>query len=207
MQSFTLPKDLNPEDVQLVDLLNAACKTLGLKPVIENGLLSGSRHDEMMVKLKEVVAVEEKVKETEYQLRSLGMQMRREGEAALTVEQVYERLPEFIERAKLADGQVNQLRSLALKWFDSANVDPSKKDSLTDNQKKMRARLEASTDLDFIEEQLQLYEQMTRKRFEVLGQKAPDIKMTKHVPKQANDPLKSAEIADSCKKIYKRGDK
>lgn len=86
-----------------------------------------------------------------------------EDETGLKSEEIVRRLPESLHFAKQGKSFVMFQRSEALRWFDMATVKPDVE--LSVNDKRIRNRIFGSMDLDFIEEQLNLYREIANSRF------------------------------------------
>lgn len=190
---------------KLLVLFNSILPLLKLDKLIDNAEIPEGLAQKVMDRLNVLNKALERVTWLEGQLQNIGALFKADSEAGLTSDEVLNRLPEIVARAKNGDKFMEHRRKEAIKWYDSAVVDPSKKE-MTDNQKKMRARIENSTDLEFIEEQLAFYEDIARGRFQLNRSSQPED-IDKPGASHANTSLLASEISDSCDKMYKRGEK
>lgn len=87
----------------------------------------------------------------------------RDDETGLKSEEIVRRLPEALHFAKQGKAFLTFQRSEALRWFDMATVKADV--DLSVNDRRIRNRISSSTDLDFIEEQLNLYREISNSRF------------------------------------------
>lgn len=86
-----------------------------------------------------------------------------DSETGLKSDEIVKRLPGKLKYAENGKKFLDFQRSEALKWFDMAVVKPDS--DMTENDKKIRSRISNALDIDFIEEQLNLYREVANGRF------------------------------------------
>lgn len=84
-------------------------------------------------------------------------------ETGLKSDEIVRRLPDKLRYAENGKKFLDFQKGEALRFFDSATVRPDA--DMTENDKKIRSRISNSYDLDFIEEQLGLYRELSNGRF------------------------------------------
>lgn len=87
----------------------------------------------------------------------------RDDETGLKSEEIVRRLPEALQFARQGKAFLAHQKGEALRWFDIATVRPDVE--LSSNERRIRNRISGSSDLDFIEEQLNLYRDISNSRF------------------------------------------
>jgi hypothetical protein len=86
-----------------------------------------------------------------------------DSETGLKSDEIVRRLPSKLKHAENGKKFLDFQKSETLKWFDMAVVKPD--GDMTENDKRIRSRISNAFDLDFIEEQLNLYKEVANGRF------------------------------------------
>lgn len=87
-----------------------------------------------------------------------------DAEAAMTADEVLDKLPAVIELADAGKQLIDVKRTDCLSWFDKATVKPDKAE-LTDAEKRLRGRIEASKDLDYLADLTDVYRVQAEAKF------------------------------------------
>jgi hypothetical protein len=132
---------------------------------------------------KSLIAIQEKIQRCEaYVLEA--------DETGLKAEDILNRLPDALAYVAHGKAYLIHQKDAALKAFDAATVDP-KADGMTENQKRIRARIAGSLDLGFIEEQYALFQEIVEKRYGPM--KSAD---SEEIPKAAPVVVNDEEMAE-----------
>ncbi len=119
----------------------------------------------------------------------------REEETGLKSEEIVRRLPEMLHFAKQGQAFLAFQKTEALKWFDVATVKPDVE--LSVNDRKIRNRISGSTDLDFIEEQLNLYREISNSRFGPVKSS-----VSEEIPKETKGGSVPDESVESVNRVF-----
>ncbi len=119
----------------------------------------------------------------------------REDETGLKSEEIVQRLPEMLHFAKQGKSFLAYQKAEALKWFDLATVKPDA--DLSMNDRRIRNRIAGSSDLDFIEEQLNLYKEIANSRFGPVRSS-----VSEEIPSDAPGKTVVSETEDSVNRVF-----
>jgi len=86
----------------------------------------------------------------------------------------------------------------ALEWFDKAKFAPDKPE-LTDSEKRMRGRIEASSDLDYLEDMASEYRNLAQQKFGLNRSSAAEELPVVEMQRESE---KNIDIAESSKKLF-----
>ena len=118
-------------------------------------------------------------------------------ETGLKADEIVKRLPEKLRHAENGKKFLDFQKNEALKFFDMATVKPDS--DMSDNDKRIRNRINSSFDLEFIEEQLSLYKEVANGRFG-----ADKSAQTAELPKATNktDPQITNSDEEDIDRIF-----
>jgi|GEM_PF-2742717 len=202
-QSYNTPNVTGGRDMlkKLLDLINKAAGLLKLDPMVDNSEIPAGFEEKVIDRIKILHAASEERNSLVLGLQAIGEQFFKDDNGlAPKAAEVLNRIPARLEKAKNGDRFVEHQRSEALKAFDAARVDPAKPE-LSSLDKKLRARIENSGDLDFLAEELERYQEEAKERFGLnRSSEAEDLKRADG--EVGPTSLDEAEIRESAQKLH-----
>lgn len=189
--NIMVPTETRPES----GLLNKVCELLKVdETILENAELAESKLSERIEKLQDRA---DKFNNLSQAIADLEKLVIAENETGLSVNEIIERLPQRLDYAKHGERFLVEKRNEALKAFDSANVKTD--ENMSDNAKRLRGRIENSSDIDFVLEMLELHQGITEERFSLnrssIVEELPENKKT-------SVGAKEQRIRDGAKKLF-----
>ena len=189
--NIMVPTETRPES----GLLNKVCELLKVdETILENAELAESKLSERIEKLQDRA---DKFNNLSQAIADLEKLVIAENETGLSANEIIERLPQRLDYAKHGERFLVEKRNEALKAFDSANVKTD--ENMSDNAKRLRGRIENSSDIDFVLEMLELHQGITEERFSLnrssIVEELPENKKT-------SVGAKEQRIRDGAKKLF-----
>ena len=142
---------------------NDVCNLLGVDFAVDDETSAAQLTQTVATKIsslkeayKQLVSIQQGLYESEKYLLE-------DSETGLKSEEIVRRLPNKLKYAENGKKFLDYQKSEALKWFDMAVVKPDS--DMSDNDKRIRSRISNALDIDFIEEQLNLYKEVANGRF------------------------------------------
>jgi hypothetical protein len=140
-------------------------------------------------------------------LQNIGEKyLKADGEVGVTASETLNRLPERLEKAKHGDAFLLHQRKEALRAFDAAKVDPAKAE-MSGLDKKLRARIANSNDLDYLAEELERYQQIAKDRLGLNKSSESEDLGKPEGGEQGPTSLQEAEIRENALKLHAGGKK
>jgi len=132
---------------KLIALCAAVLGVLGIEYVFdEKGTVTDGLVERTLEKLNGLTGIRDAYNALAAKLQAMEKALRTEGESAVALAQIVERIPARLELATAGEQYIEDLKQAALKAFDSAKVDPSRPD-LSDEAKQIRAVIGNCTDI------------------------------------------------------------
>ena len=186
-----VPTETRPES----GLLNKVCELLKVdETILENAELAEAKLGERIEKLQDRA---DKFNNLSQSIAELEKLVIAENETGLSANEIIERLPQRLDYAKHGERFLVEKRNEALKAFDSANVKTD--ENMSDNTKRLRGRIENSSDIDFVLEMLELHQGITEERF---GLNRSSIVEELPENKKPSVGAKEQRIRDGAKKLF-----
>lgn len=189
--NIMVPTETRPES----GLLNKVCELLKVdETILENAELAESKLSERIEKLQDRA---DKFNNLSQAIADLEKLVIAENETGLSVNEIIERLPQRLDYAKHGERFLVEKRNEALKAFDSANVKTD--ENMSDNAKRLRGRIENSSDIDFVLEMLELHQGIVTERF---GLNRSSLVEELPAEKKSVIGAKDKQIRDGAKKLF-----
>ena len=166
------------------------CNTLGVDFAVDEDAASAKQITQAVVsKLlnlkeshKQLISIQQGLYECEKHLLDAD-------ETGLKSDEIVRRLPEKLRYSEHGKKFLDFQKTEAIRWFDMATVSPDA--DMSENDKRIRSRIHNSVDLEFIEEQLNLYKDVANGRF------GPDRSSVKdEIPKDIPKPVTNTKNSD-----------
>jgi hypothetical protein len=142
---------------KFVLLIQAILGKLHIDAFVDAGSeLPEGLQDKVVSKLDVLVAAGARYNELASRLQAFGEKLLKEGETALSAVQVLDRLPELYLMAEKGKNFCEFQRKEALRLFDLAKFKPDSAE-LTEAEKRIRSRIEATDDLAYLEDMIDEY--------------------------------------------------
>lgn len=189
-QGERMSEDMKIDEMAVEEFacLKSISNKLGVIVEIENdeipvGLANklDEKVDALLLKAESVEKIEAKLTSLSNTIQGFESYVALENEA-LTAQQILERLPKRLEFAEAGEKLLNLRQKEALKWFDAAKFDNNK--TLEPHEERLRARIEVSTDLEYLADIIEEYRLIADNR---MG--------TRRVSEQFEAPTNNTEIS------------
>lgn len=177
-------------------LLATVCSLLKVdETTLENAELAEAKLVERIEKLQDKA---DKYSHLSQAIANLEPMVITDNETGLSVSEIVGRLPHRLDYAKHGERFLNEKRCEALRAFDAAHIQPDI--NMSDNSKRLRCRIEASDDIDFVLEMLELHQGISSDRFELNRSS-----LAEELPRENTKPAigaKEQQIRDGAKKLF-----
>lgn len=176
-------------------LLATVCSLLKVdETTLDNADLAGSKLTERIEKLQDKA---DKYSNLSQAIAGLEKLVIAENETGLTVSEIVERLPQRLDYARHGERFLCEKRDEALKAYDAANVRAD--ENMSDNAKRLRVRIEQSSDIDFVLEMLELHQGIATERFGLNRSS-----LVEELPSEKKPVIGAREkqIRDGAKKLF-----
>lgn len=136
-----------------VELLGQICEKLGIAVALgEDSPMPANLPDKLLAHLTEYEGLRDRLNRFVMELTELGDKyVVQEGEDHLSAHEVLHRLPNRLELAKHGEAIIKHWREETLRVYDIAKLNPDKAE-LTEAEKRMRSRIEASSDIEYLQD-------------------------------------------------------
>ena len=166
-------KDIKPETVKISqggremtnfeELFGNICHVLGVDSAIDDEASAKQVAQAVSNKLMNLKESYRSLVALQQGLYDCEKYLLEDSETGLKSDEIVRRLPEKLKYAENGKKFLDFQKAEALKWFDMAVVQPDV--DMSDNDKRIRSRISNSYDLEYIEEQLTLYRELSNGRF------------------------------------------
>lgn len=186
-------------DEKWVALLSSLAKGLGVEVVLaENSELPEGLEERLIKKIDGLTYVQTRHNHVCKMFEELG-EKANNGTAPNTFEEAFSLIEEKIRLAAHGERLLAHYRKEAQKWFDSAKVVLGKTD-LSDSEKRMRARIAKSEDLDYLEDVIAEYREIAEANLSATRtSEGVDLN-----PDSKKDELKYRDIEASSNRLFRK---
>lgn len=188
---------------KLTAILLSICSTLGLEFSFSEETIPENLEEKLTEKIEKLKLGAALSNKLTSKLHALGDSLLIENELNLSAEKVLDRLPVVIELSKAGEKFIEFQRIEALRQFDAAKVDPDSNMSETD--KRIRGRIEASSDLDFLSDSIEEYRSLAGIKFGRLDNQTSERQ--KPATDEQNLVGRNYDIAKSASEIFEKRQK
>lgn len=197
------------EDMEKVlALLTACCAALGIDVVLAKDSVPDKLQERMEAKLTALKEAQGKYNELASGLQGLENRVKQDGDTSLSSADVLNRLPARLDLAVAGEQYIADLRAEALKWFDSAKVDPQKPE-ISAEAKAIRDVIAACGAIGQLKAYCAEYKAQAEKRFGPTGMRSSEGSEppTQQKPAATGADLDIIEGAGKLNAFSRKGDR
>jgi hypothetical protein len=181
------------------DFFQSVLEQLGIDILLtESAEVSDATRERVSERIEKLSNVRERYNELAEGLQNFGKKLVGEDEQPLNATQVLAKLDSIYAMAKRGERLVEFKQREALEWFDKAKFAPDKPE-FTESEKRMRGRIEASSDLDYLEDMIAEYRCLAQSKFELNKSSAAEELPVVDVQRESEQNI---DIAESSKKLF-----
>ena len=185
-----------------IKLLSQTCEGLGIDVVLEadeNSAIPEGLEERLSNKVASLSGIQKKYNELAASVEMVMNAAKAAGLDVETVQDLRDKLDSVYVLAKEGEKVISVKREDALNWFDKAKSDPAKAE-MGETTKRIRARIEQSEDLDFLNDMICEYQEMAEARFG--NQNRSSVIEELPVEKTVKNGKGNKDIVDSSTRIF-----